>query len=133
MRLPYILFGAAAFATLAAMAYVRFTPVDASAGVGRPDAQPVGDYPSEGGFYVVRPTSDIKVSDLEAVITASPRTKKLATGVFETRSAVWAFPDITHFWEEDGRVHLSSHLVYGRSDLGMNKKRIEGWLADLRR
>ena len=75
----------------------------------------------------------VKVEEaaLEAQIAAEPRTRKLAEGVYASRSLIWGFPDITHVWSEDGNVHVSSHLVYGSSDLGVNRRRIEGWLAAL--
>ena len=65
---------------LAAMAYVRFTPVDATSGVGRPDTQPVGDYPSEGGFYAVREASSVGRAALEAAILA-PRPRFAMSGL----------------------------------------------------
>ncbi|MEM6897242.1 MAG: DUF1499 domain-containing protein [Pseudomonadota bacterium] len=114
---------------LVAMAYVRFTPVDATSGVGRPDTRSVGDYLSEGGFYAVREASSVDRAALEAAILDTPRARQLADGVYVTRTAVWAFPDIIHVWEEDGALHVTSHLVYGRSDFAMNQERVLAWLA----
>ncbi|MEM9855500.1 MAG: DUF1499 domain-containing protein [Pseudomonadota bacterium] len=123
--------GVAALALLA-MAYVRFTPVDASASP-RPQARPIGEYPSEGGFYAVRAASDLDREALVRAILDTPRAAQLADESFITRTALWAFPDIVHVWEEDGAIHISSHLVYGRSDLGMNRKRVLGWLQEANR
>lgn len=52
------------------------------------------------------------------------------------RTAYWRFPDIitVRFIEpEPGRSTLAvySRAVYGHSDLGLNKARIEAWLAKL--
>ncbi|MEO0676053.1 MAG: DUF1499 domain-containing protein [Pseudomonadota bacterium] len=113
------------------MAFFHFVPVTAESGPGRPAAAEVGDYPKRGGFYTVRPAAEVDLGALEAQIAAEPRTRKLAEGVYASRSLIWGFPDITHVWSEDGNVHVSSHLVYGSSDLGVNRRRIEGWLAAL--
>lgn len=129
MKTGLFLAGAAGLALLTAIAYVRFTTVDASSGVGRPEARAPGDYPSTGGFYAVRPAQEVDVAALNAAILATPRTERLSDGTYVTRTPLWSFPDIVHVWEEGGNVHLASNLVYGRSDLGTNKARVERWLA----
>ena len=111
------------------MAFFHLVPVDASTGRPRPEPASVGDYPKTGGFYAVRSADEVDTAKLATVIEATARTHKLAEGIFVTRSLLWGFPDIAHVWEEDGNVHVFSHLVYGRSDLGVNKKRVEAWLS----
>ncbi|MEM1235654.1 MAG: DUF1499 domain-containing protein [Pseudomonadota bacterium] len=115
------------------MAFFHFVPVDATSGRERPDAAAVGDHPFTGGFYAVRPSDGMDKDKMLEVIEGSKRTRKLADGVYVTRSLVWGFPDITHVWEEGGNMHVFSHLVYGRSDLGANKRRIETWLDEMGR
>lgn len=127
MRWSYV-FLALFVTVLFAASYVRFTAVTA-ASAPRPDARGPGDYPSEGGFYAVRTAGAIDKAKLEATIREEPRTIALEPGVFVSRSAIWSFPDITHVWEEDGHLHIASHLVYGRSDLGVNQRRVLRWLA----
>ncbi|MEO0484525.1 MAG: DUF1499 domain-containing protein [Pseudomonadota bacterium] len=128
MKTLIIIVGVLAALVLLAMAYVRFTPVGPTSGVGRPAPQPVGDYPSEGGFYAVRPGAQFDQGALEAAILAEPRVTDFGDGVYATRTAVWAFPDIVHVWQEGDTLHVSSHLVYGRRDFAMNRKRVESWL-----
>ncbi|MEM1232735.1 MAG: hypothetical protein AAGH70_01285 [Pseudomonadota bacterium] len=118
---------------LAAMAYVRFTPVSAEAGKGRPSEQAVGSYASEGGHYEVVSAENFDRERLEAAILNHPRSERLADGVYATRTAIWAFPDIIHVWEGTDTLHIAAHLVYGRKDLGMNRARVESWLEAARR
>jgi len=126
--------------TLAAMAYVRFTPVAETAAGPLPDTAQPGDYPSAGGFYAVRSLDELPedvLVKLDAVILQSPRVTRRSGDpdnlplVYETRSRLWAFPDINTIWVEDGKLHLYAHLVYGQSDLGANRARILGWLESL--
>ncbi|MEM9438146.1 MAG: hypothetical protein AAGA15_14000, partial [Pseudomonadota bacterium] len=80
------------------MAFFRFFPVTAESGPGQPASEAVGDYPKTGGFYAVRPSSEVGLNELKSVILASPRTRELAEGVYVSRSFFWGFPDITHVW-----------------------------------
>ena len=50
---------------------------------------------------------------------------------FVTRSRVIGFPDVTVVEERDGKLAISAHLVYGGSDLGVNKARVLALLASL--
>ena len=56
---------------------------------------------------------------------------------YVARTAVFNFPDqiMVQVRQEDpdsSALIVYSRSVYGRSDLGVNRKRIEAWLADLR-
>ena len=116
---------------------IRFLPVTVA------DIPPVGPRKVSGntvlagGHYAVRKADTITLDALEAQIMATARTISISGTaedlpmIFVHRSAVWGFPDITQVWVEDGNVHIYSHLVYGRSDLGVNRKRMQGWLAAL--
>ncbi len=96
----------------------------------------VGDHPEEGGFTAVRRVEDpaAALERLIAEIEATPRTGKLAGGAeageasFVTRSLVWGFPDVTNVRAGGDRIEIRGHLVVGRGDLGVNRRRIEGWL-----
>ncbi len=74
---------------------------------------------------------------LDAIARAAPRTRVLAGSVGEgmvtyvTRSALWGFPDYTTVWQEGDSLHLYGRLRFGRSDLGVNRDRLERWLAQL--
>jgi len=120
---------------VAAGAFIRFTPVTLDDIPARPVSQPPGDYAESGGFYAVRPAGSINLEQLSKNIEATPRTKPLAGApddlpmIFVHRSLVWAFPDVTQVWVEDGNVHIYSHLIYGGADLGVNRNRMQAWLT----
>ncbi len=96
----------------------------------------LGDHPEEGGFTAVRKVADAAapLRRLIAEIEATPRTGKLAGSAeageasFVTRSLVWGFPDVTNVRAGADRVEIRGHLVIGKGDLGVNRRRIEGWL-----
>ncbi len=119
-------------------AWVRLAPVRAERWHRVPSAAAqVGDWAEPGGFEAVRqlPKPQATLAELDTIIMASPRTTRLEGApedgliTYVTRSALWGFPDITNLWLEGGRLHIRGHLIYGRSDLGVNRARIEGWLA----
>ncbi len=76
-------------------------------------------------------------SALDRIILATPRTELLAGSVedgritYVTRSKWMAFPDYTTVQLNDGQVELYARLRFGQSDMGTNKARVEGWLAQL--
>jgi hypothetical protein len=96
----------------------------------------VGDHPEQGGFGAVRLADDplSALTRLEAAILASPRTERLAgraangEASFVTRSAFWGFPDVTNIRSGEDRIEIRGHLVLGRGDLGVNRRRIGEWL-----
>lgn len=74
---------------------------------------------------------------LDAVALATPRTRRLAGSVeegritWETRSALWGFPDYTTAEARPDGLYVHARLRFGRSDLGVNAKRLAAWLAQL--
>lgn len=48
---------------------------------------------------------------------------------FETRSLVFGFPDYTTIWLEEDGIRIFARLRYGRSDLGVNRRRVDNWIA----
>lgn len=125
----------------AAQIWVRFAPVDV-ARWHRWGLPPMGagDYPQTGGFLTSGGVSGPDdLAKLDAVIRATPSTRVLAGSVaegmitYETRSAFWGFPDYTTVkLSQNGpgwNLAIHGRLRFGRSDLGVNRKRIEGWLT----
>lgn len=130
----------------AAMVFVRLAQVSAEPYHRAAAAQPVGDYPQVGRFLAVREVSAPPAQALaaiERVALATPRTALVAGSVdagmmtFRTTSRLWAFPDFTTVSIIDGneagppRVMIEGRLHYGQADLGVNKARVTGWLAQL--
>jgi uncharacterized protein (DUF1499 family) len=77
-----------------------------------------------------------------AVVIAQPRTAHVLAdepGLYDdfvVRSALFGFPDLVSvkFLQLKGKTStlaLYSRSVYGRSDLGVNRRRSLGWLAEL--
>lgn len=77
---------------------------------------------------------------VEGVADGQPRTFRLAVdragmaGSWVARSAVWNFPDVimarvTPSGSDHSTLALYSHSLYGRSDFGVNRRRLEAWLA----
>lgn len=125
--------------------YVRIAPVNGDRWHASelPTLAP-GIYPSEGGCAVVHPSTDAMatMTKLDQIIRATPRTTHVAGSLDEgrityvTRSALWGFPDYTIVQRVEGpegqpAIHVQGHLRFGRSDLGVNRARIEGWIAAL--
>ena len=91
------------------------------------------------------PSFAVSVEDLleiaETAIGAEPRTKLVAKDrnlpqlVFVQRSRIFRFPDTV--WLQGVKTETGSSLIiysrsnYGESDLGVNKKRVQAWLAKL--
>ncbi|MEL6451392.1 MAG: DUF1499 domain-containing protein [Pseudomonadota bacterium] len=72
---------------------------------------------------------------VDAAARALPRTTVLAGSVeagritYITRSAVIGFPDYTTVDYADGMLKMLARLRFGRSDLGVNRKRLERLIA----
>ncbi len=78
---------------------------------------------------------------LEQIILATPRTTRLtgdeSFATYITRSALWGFPDYTSVMvKPDGTgttITIFARARFGQSDLGVNRKRVEGWMSQLSR
>ena len=71
---------------------------------------------------------------LDVLIGRAP----LAGGVDEghatyvVRTPVWGFPDYVTAQQVGNRLKIYSRARFGRSDLGVNRDRVEGWLSALK-
>ena len=122
------------------MAYIRLAPTDTAKWHKMPDAAEPGDTAGEGSFRAVRritaPAAEV-LAALEQRALATPRTVLLAGSAeegmitFQTRSLFWGFPDYTTVAVEGNLLVIYGRLRFGRSDLGVNRARIKGWLETL--
>lgn len=113
--------------------YVRFAPSDAGrfhvSGAVQSDAD------LEGGVKRIIP--GVTLAELDQIAQQTPRTKVLAGSVddgmitYVTRSRLIGFPDYTTVEAKDGMVTVYARLRFGRSDLGVNRRRVEGWIKAL--
>lgn len=87
------------------------------------------------------PVFDFSADELkrrwDAVAAASPRTLRLSADTVATRSWFWRFPDLVTvafipLTEDSSAIAVYSRALYGYSDLGKNKKRIDAWLSALK-
>lgn len=77
----------------------------------------------------------------QAMVANTPRMKLIRkTGdslVYVVHSTVFAFPDVVYvqfnnLGADKTQLWIYSHALYGYSDLGVNCKRVDEWLAKLR-
>lgn len=130
--------------TALGMLYFRLAPVDPARWHQRPTGEPAttgpGDRVEIGGFHAVRqitaPGAEV-LTALQTAALATARTQVLAGDIgsgmltFQTRSAFWGFPDYTTARIEGDLLIIHGRLRFGRSDLGVNRARITGWLGAL--
>lgn len=149
MILRFLLVALVALAVLAAAfaLYIRLSPMDATAWDGDPEAAARTGKPND---YLVGPGGDRPsiVSDLPpaalfdrvaAAFADHPRTEVLASDAGEgrmtlvQRSRIVGFPDAVSLRVSPegagSRLSVWSRSRYGQSDLGVNRMRVEGWLA----
>ena len=110
-------------------AYVRLMPISPTAVT----QNYVTDTDLPGGFVAVREfsgNSSDALARVKAIALTTPRTVRLAQNplTFVTRSAGFGFPDITQVMIQNDKLIIHAHLVYGKSDLGVNKTRVLEWL-----
>ena len=116
--------------------YIRLAPSDPSRWHVAPDAS--ADRDMRHGVKRVVPGGPDSLARLDAIIRATPRTTVLAGSVdagritYVTRTKVVGFPDYTTVEAKDGQLELYGRLRFGRSDFGVNRNRVDGWLAALR-
>ncbi|QFT96225.1 hypothetical protein FIU85_02810 [Roseovarius sp. THAF8] len=134
----YILTRIIVFLVLALIAlgvYVRLAPSYAEDWHDMPNGLEPGDGP--GHAVRVVPDDGDTLERLDGIIRDTPRTTVLAGSVEEgmvtyiTRSALWGFPDYTTVARQGGQIVLYGRLRFGKSDMGVNAKRLDGWLARL--
>ncbi len=113
--------------------WARQAPSDAAHWHAMPGA--VTDRDMAGGAMRVVGAGEAGLSELDQIIRAEPRTTVLAGSVEEgmityiTRSAVFGFPDYITIRQNGAQIELYSRLRFGASDMGVNGKRLDRWLA----
>lgn len=126
---------------LLAGAWVRLAPVD-PAKWNRPPAQV--KFSPEGGYLAtvtLKASPEDVLKALDEIARATPRTRAIAGTpqdglmTWQTRSALWGFPDYTTAEAvADGagtRLTVVGRLRFGRGDFGVNRARVTAWLQAL--
>lgn len=122
---------------VAMQAYIRLAPTDP----GRWHVDPFAAAdPAPGGTKLVLPVPlqpEEALTRLAAVAETEPRTRHVAGSIeegrltYRTRSAFWGFPDFTTVsarkTESGAEVVFFARARFGKSDLGVNGKRVAAW------
>ncbi|RKF15076.1 DUF1499 domain-containing protein [Roseovarius spongiae] len=112
--------------------WVRLAPSDPARWHTMPEVERDADLP--GGAMRVIGAGPEGLARLDRIIRATARTDALAGSVGEgmvtyvTRSRVFGFPDYTTVRQEGQRIAIFGRARFGKSDLGVNAARIDGWL-----
>lgn len=121
---------------VAGLVFVRFAPTDPARWHVPVAAQ--ADKDMEGGAIRVLEGGPDDLRALQDIALGTPRTHQIAGSVeegrltFETRSKWIGFPDYTTIEQSDGQIKMFARLRFGRSDLGVNAKRLEAWIDALK-
>lgn len=130
-----LIFGLIVLVVVAGAAYVRLAPTNTARWHQMPEA--ITDQGLSGGAVRVIAADENTLERLDAIIRDTPRTHVLAGKTSEgmityvTRSAVFGFPDYTTLRRADDQLEIYGRLRFGKSDLGVNAARIDGWLMRL--
>lgn len=134
----FILIDLIIFAVIAAGAYVRLAPTNAEDW--HVPVTATSDADMRNGVVRVISGGQEDFARLDEMIQQTPRTSVLAGSLEEgrityvTRSLIWGFPDYaTVELNEEDTLTIHSRLRFGHHDLGVNKERVEGWLASFNR
>ena len=124
-----------AIAFLAILAYVRLAPSDPA--VWHVQPQVVGDKNFANGVTRRLAAGPDALRRIDTIIGAEPRTQVLEGSVqdgmitYITRSRTMGFPDYTTIMQEGDELLIYARSRFGRKDLGVNRERIERWIAAL--
>ncbi len=123
-----VILGAAAALAL----YVRLAPSD-PARWHRP-VTGTQDRDTPRSALRVRPAAPGALARFDAVARAAPRCRVLAGTPEEgrvtyiARSRLFGFPDYVTAEQSEGMLRIFSRLRFGQRDMGVNARRLEGWL-----
>ncbi|MFZ3583361.1 DUF1499 domain-containing protein [Loktanella sp. DJP18] len=129
---------------VAGVAYVRFSPTDFATFHMAPVATEAGDTPGINSFKAARQITTPAAEILQAVdliALDTERTLRVAGSVgegvvtYQTRSALMGYPDYTTVTVMDGvegpLLVINAQSRFGAGDMGVNRARVEDWLARL--
>lgn len=114
------------------LAFIRLAPSNPA--VWHVDPKVTADQDLTGGVRRRVPAGADGFDQLNAIVLATPRTDLLAGSADEgfatyvTRSKWFGFPDYTTVKQDDGVLEIWARLRFGKSDMGVNKARVDGWL-----
>ncbi len=118
------------------MAFIRLVPSDPA----RWHVAPKGDADKnlKGGVVRIVQTGPLGLKKFNAVVQADVTTRILAGSVDEgmvtyiSRTRVVGFPDYTTAQQDGDTLRIYGRLRFGRSDFGVNRNRVDGWLGQIK-
>ncbi|WP_027243735.1 DUF1499 domain-containing protein [Leisingera daeponensis] len=122
-------------AVVAGLGFIRLAPSDPLDWNTQPEF--TEDKEFRGGVFRVVRTGPDGLERFHRIASHAPRTSVLAGGpndgmvTYITRTQVLGFPDYTTAAQDGDLLKVYARLRFGRSDLGANKERINGWLAEM--
>lgn len=131
-----MVFFAILVAVLGVLGWVRLAPSDPA--VWHVDPMVSADQDLKDGVRRRVPMGADGFEQLHAIIMATPRTELLAgspeegRATYITRSLWMGFPDYTSVQAKGDVLGIWARLRFGSSDVGVNKARVDGWLAQLK-
>ncbi|WP_371808490.1 DUF1499 domain-containing protein [Ruegeria sp. HKCCA6948] len=120
-------------AVIVVLGFVRLAPSDPARWHVPPQAQADRDLPK--GVLRVSETGPEGLAQLDRIAQATPRTTVLAGSVeqgmvtYITRTKLFGFPDYTTVQQDGDTLRIYARLRFGRRDFGVNRDRVERWLA----
>ncbi len=135
MILLWVLLAVTVAVMVAGLGYIRLAPSDPTRWHVTPDVSE--NKVLQGGVKLLLDAGPDGLQRLDALAMATPRTRVLAGSVqsgmitYVTRSKVFGFPDYTTVQQNGDILKIHARLRFGRSDLGVNAARIQGWVNAL--
>lgn len=127
-------------ALLVLLAYLRVAPTDLARWHQKAPGEAMGETRGQNSMIWRVPAEDNLLRRYDAVIRQTPRTEQIAGSLadgqitYVTRSALMGYPDYTTlglYGDNPPYVEVYSRSRFGRSDLGVNAKRVAGWRAQV--
>ncbi|WP_371224028.1 DUF1499 domain-containing protein [Roseovarius sp. 2305UL8-3] len=113
--------------------WARMAPSDPAIWHAMPGA--VTDRDMAGGAMRVVGAGEDGLTRLDQIIRAEPRTQVLAGSAddgmitYIARSRLFGFPDYITTRQNGPQIEIYARLRFGASDLGVNARRLDRWLA----
>ena len=132
-RSVLVFLGVVLLLALAFAAYVRLAPSDPARW--HVAVEGAADRDFAGGALRVVEGGAARLSQIDGAMRGLARTQVLTGSVAEgrvsyvTRSKWMGFPDYTTVEAREGQVAIYARLRFGKSDLGVNRARVEGVLG----
>lgn len=138
-----MLFWIIVIALVALVAYVRIAPIEPARWHVQAEGQKLGKTQAANSYIWRAPVEGDgaeTLAKLDRAIMQTPRTEVVAGSLAEgqvtyvTRTKLMGYPDFTTigvYGAVPRYVEVYGRSRFGRSDLGVNAKRVNGWLAQI--